>query len=140
MTLSVASKRLRRITIYGFLLASASNASLLAAQDTLPETKPLQLQGDLSAQMVSGIGEFLDDETEKSVETRKQFWNYDFSSREKFDGSVASNRDHLRKIIGAVDQRLPITALEYISDTSTPAKVAEDDRFTILGSMAKAFG
>jgi len=42
------------------------------AQDAAPLTgsKPLTLQGDLSAQMVAGISRFLDREIERSVTER----------------------------------------------------------------------
>jgi hypothetical protein len=37
---------------------------------------------------------------------------------------IASNGERLRKIIGAVDPRLPVTAVEFEGTTSTPALVA----------------
>jgi dienelactone hydrolase len=113
------------------LLAWAFRALLLGAEN-LPGTQPWEMQGDTSAQMVSGISVFLDRETEESTSSRKQFWHYDFSSRDKYESSLAPNRQHLRKITGAVDPRLPVPALEYISDTRISAKVAENDSSTVF--------
>lgn len=89
------------------------------------------MQGDLSAQMVAGIDRFLDRELERSVNDRAKLWHRDLASRAAYDKSVQPNRDHLRKYVGAVDPRLSVTALEYVSTTSTSAKLAETDRFTI---------
>src|SRR5262245_62033188 len=80
------------------------------AQETLPGTQPLTAAGDLSAQMVAGIDKFLVREIERSTEQRAQYWERDFSSRAAYENSVAPNRERFRKIIGAVDQRLPARA------------------------------
>jgi dienelactone hydrolase len=100
------------------------------AQQALPDTQPLTLQGDLSAQMVAGIDRFLTRETERSISERPQWWQRDFSSVDAYDKSVQPNRERLRRIIGAADKRLPLTALEIISGTASPAKIAETDCFT----------
>ncbi len=94
-------------------------------------TKPLTMEGDLSAQMVQGIDKFLMREIENSVAARQQFWQRDYSSKEAYDKSVQPNREHLRKIIGAIDPRAPVTALEFISTTEEVAKVAETELFRV---------
>ena len=108
-------------------------ATVTLADDhgALPDTKPLTLQGDLSAQMVAGIDKFLMREIEHSIVERQKFWQRDFTSREAYENSIATNRQHLRKILGAVDQRLPVTALEFVSDSSTPALVAETKLYSV---------
>jgi dienelactone hydrolase len=112
-----------------FILLWACYASL--AQEALPGTQPLALQGDLSAQMVAGIDRFLTRQTAESVAEREEYWHRDFSSAEAYDASVQPNRERLRAIIGAVDARLPVTALEFVSGTSNPAKVGETELFTV---------
>ena len=96
------------------------------AQDAapLPGTKPLTTPGDLSAQMVAGIDKFLLREIARAAVGRTHFWKRDFTSREAYEKSVAPNRERLRKIIGAVDERLPVKALEFVSDTSRPASIS----------------
>jgi dienelactone hydrolase len=97
----------------------------------LPETTALTLEGDLSAQMVGGISGFLDQQTAKAAAERAKLWHRDFSSREAYDQSIRTNREHLRVIIGATDPRLPLDALEIISSTANPALVAETDLFQV---------
>ena len=73
----------------------------------LDQTAPLEFHGDLAAHMVDGIHHYLDRATEAAAGSREKFWNRDYRSTERYNLSVAPNRDHLRRIIGAVDQPLP---------------------------------
>jgi dienelactone hydrolase len=98
----------------------------------IPGAAPLLRQGDLSAQMVEGIDRFLMRELEQSVTGRQTHWRRDFSSRERYEASVEPNRGRFREMLGMVDRRLPITALEYLSTTTTSAKVAETDKFSVM--------
>ena len=118
-----------RARLFSLILLWACFAGL--AQEVLPHTQPLTLQGDLSAQMVAGIDRCLTRLTAQSIGERQQYWQRDFSSAEAYDRSVQPNRERLRSIFGAVDARLPVTALEFMSSTSSPAKVGETESFTV---------
>ena len=87
----------------------------LQAQETLPGTQPLTATGDLSAQMVAGIDRFLTRETKESLAKRGK-----------------PDRERLRKIIGAVDTRTKVEALELITTTEQPAKLAEQKFFDVF--------
>ena len=102
------------------------------AQEALPGVQPLTLTGDLSAQMVAGIDRFLDRQTELAAVERARFWRRDLGSAEAFEKSIAANRERLRTIIGAVDPRLPVRALEFVGDTATPAKLAEAPGYEVF--------
>ena len=78
---------------------------------SLDQTAPLQLQGDLAARMVEGIHHYLDRATDATANSRDKFWNRDYESAERYNQSIAPNRDHLRRMIGAVDQRLPAAGI-----------------------------
>jgi dienelactone hydrolase len=106
-------------------------APFCPAQQILPATQPLTASGDLSAQMVGGIDRFLLRETASAVSNRTKLWQRDFSSPDAYVKSVATNRERLRMIIGAVDKRLPVDWLEYDSSTTSPALVAETELFTV---------
>src|SRR4051794_40881891 len=81
---------------------------------TLPGTAPLTLEGDLSAQMREGMRRFLQRETDRAVAERAAHWQRDCRSVEAYERSVEPNRERLRRCIGVVDERLPVTALEYL--------------------------
>ncbi|HSH96044.1 MAG TPA: hypothetical protein VK968_17995, partial [Roseimicrobium sp.] len=93
-------------------------------------TKPMTLTGDISAQMVAGIDRYLLRALDRSVASRPVQWQRNFTSRQAYEESVRLNRDHLRKIIGAVDDRLPVHSLDYVTTTLVSAKCVETDRFT----------
>jgi dienelactone hydrolase len=101
------------------------------AQEALPDTQPLTLSGDLSTQMVTGIDKFFARETAQSISERQNYWRRDFSSIEAYAKSVQPNRERLRRMIGAVDGRLPVAALELLGSTASPAKIAETEFFTV---------
>jgi dienelactone hydrolase len=115
-------------------LLLSSFAGLLAAQQGQPlaGTQPLALSGDLSTQMVAGVDRFLMRELDRSVQERPKLWQRDFSSPEAYAKSVAPNRERLRQCLGAVDPRLPVKELEYVSGSRTPAKAAETDRYRVF--------
>jgi dienelactone hydrolase len=102
------------------------------AADSLPGTKPLTEDGDLAAKMVAGIDKHLMRELDASVKKRQEFWKPEFSSPEAYTKSVEPNRERLRKILGIVDKRLPVTELEYVSSTNHPALVAETDDYKVF--------
>jgi dienelactone hydrolase len=103
----------------------------LPAQTPLPGTSPLTMDGDLSAQMIAGIGRFLDRETVAAVSARASRWQPDLSgNRTAYERSVQPNREHLARMIGVIDPRVPNVEMELIASMSVPAQVAETDRFT----------
>src|SRR5690349_4188347 len=95
-----------------------------------PGTAPLIDQGDLSAQMVAGIDSFLTKQTQQSLAERNKHWHREFSSLEAYNTSVQPNRERLRKVIGAVDPRVPITAIEFVSSTAGSSRLVETDAYT----------
>jgi dienelactone hydrolase len=96
----------------------------------LAGTEPLTRDGDLAAQMVAGIDNYLMRELAASVEHRKSFWKPDYSSVEAYQKSVRPNRERLKKILGIVDQRLP-PKLEYVGGPGEPALLAEAEGFKV---------
>src|SRR4249920_1413644 len=120
-------KRGSRLKMLG--VVSLQLALSCVGQQPLPNTELLTLEGDLSAQMVAGIQKFLVEQTDRSFVERQRHWKRDFFSREAYESSVQPNRDRFQRILGVVDQRLPVTKLEIVSFTDTPALVAETGLF-----------
>jgi dienelactone hydrolase len=99
--------------------------------EPLPDTQPLTADGDLATQMVVGIDKYLMRELAASAEKRKEFWKIDATSLKANAESVEPNREHLRKLLGVVDQRLPVKELEYVGSTDQPSLVAEADGYKV---------
>lgn len=112
-------------------LILAAGSTALGQGNGVPGAKPLESEGDLSAQMVAGIDRFLMKEIERSVSGRAEFWQRDFQTRAGYNSSVAPNRERLRKVIGAVDTRVPMTGVELVATTTQDAKAAETERFQV---------
>ena len=104
------SSAIRILAIILFVLPGASTVNA----QTLPNTKPLEPNPDFSATMVAGIHRFASRLIEQSTSTRKP------------------EREKLKAILGIVDQRLPISSLELVGDTSTPALIHETDQVRIF--------
>jgi len=102
---------------FRLLLTAAIAIALAQAQNTLPGTQPLTMQGDLAAQMVDGINTWLDRETSAAPNRRATYWKRDYTSAAAYEKSIAPNRDRLRRIIGATDQRA--TRPQMILDATT---------------------
>jgi len=85
----------------------------LGLAQTLPGTKPFETAAsgrELAAQMVEGISRYLDQALARSPGERQRLWRRDFSSPEAYERSIEENRRRFRKVIGAVDERVPFEA------------------------------
>lgn len=115
------------------MLAAAGWAHLAAgATPELPGAAPLGVRAEWSGEMVAGIGRFADRELERSLVTRAAYWRRDHSSPAAYRDSVAPNRARLRRLLGAVDARLPAPEMEWVASTRRPARVAATERYEVL--------
>jgi dienelactone hydrolase len=99
--------------------------------DSLPGTDPLREEGDVAARMVAGIHRYLDRETAAARDRRPGLWKLDRSSAAAYVRSLEPYREQLRRILGVVDKRLPVTELEYVGTTGSGALVAEGDGYSV---------
>jgi dienelactone hydrolase len=102
-----------------------------AAQSQLPGTDPLTIQGDLAAQMVDSINDYLLRESAAAPAGRSRFWQRDFSNAAVYSRSVEPNRAHLARIIGAVDPPVEVKALEYETSTASASLVGRGRGYRI---------
>jgi dienelactone hydrolase len=108
---------------------SVPNPAASPAPSTLPGTTPLTIIGDLAAQMVEGIHKHLLGATAASLESRPGLWNRNFRSARDYEKSIAPEREQLRKIIGAVDRRVPEPELQIVAATPAFPEIARGSRF-----------
>lgn len=84
----------------------------VSAQSNLPGTSPLISSSDFAIDMVEGIHKYLDAEQSKAPAKRVAFWNRNFTSAEEYERSISKNREQLKRIIGAVDPRVPFNSVK----------------------------
>ncbi len=97
----------------------------------LQGTAPLTFEGDLAAQMVEDLDNYVTRATEITAEKRETLWHQDYSSHTAYTESVEPNRHRFRKQIGCLDERLPNDTLSYVSSTNTPAHIAKGENYTV---------
>jgi dienelactone hydrolase len=103
----------------------------LHAQSLPPETLPLELEGDIAAQLVDGVDRFLLGELEQSVGRRAAYWQRDLTSPEAYNRSIQSNRERLAHILGMRDARTPMNELEFVSSTKQSDLLAETSLYRV---------
>jgi dienelactone hydrolase len=126
---------MRRLFLF---VASFAAVAAFAAEETFPGTALLTNRGDLSAQMVAGIDTWLMRETARLATNRTQFWKRDLTSREAYEKSITPNRERLRRMIGAVDERAPSRGFEEFAASYTntqPRLVARKLRWLVFADV-----
>jgi dienelactone hydrolase len=95
-----------------FIACILTCASILCSQP-LPGTAPLVREGDKAAQMVDGIVRYLERATGQQIPRR------------------SPSVERLRKILGVVDERVPMRGPELIATLDQPALLARADGFRV---------
>lgn len=94
-------------------------------------TTPLTYEGDLAAQMVEDLDNYVTRAIETAAEKRETLWHRNYSSHTAYTESVEPNRQRFRKQIGCLDERLSINSLSYLGTTNATAHIAEGENFTV---------
>jgi dienelactone hydrolase len=111
----------------------------IGAQTPLAGTVPLTTRGDLAAQMVDGINEYLLQATAESAGKRSALWQRDYESAERYERSVSPNRERLKKIIGAVDPRVPAVSVELERTLSVSDVIAKGTGYKVYAARWPVF-
>jgi cephalosporin-C deacetylase-like acetyl esterase len=101
----------------------------------LPDSSLLswpETEGALADRLMNGAHTFVERKIAESGQRRALLWNYDVSSAEAYEQSVAPLRQHLKLILGVVDaERVPHVSFERFSAYQDPAYVAETEQSTV---------
>src|SRR5579871_4697635 len=107
-----------RFPVRIFLACIFANFAIRAAE-ILPNTQPLTWTDDLSTRMHEAAHKDVDRMIADSIKNRAALWHRDFSSSGAYEMSIKPNREHFARIIGLVDQRLPVD-MERVGDAAKP--------------------
>ena len=97
----------------------------------LQGTVQLTHEGDLAAQMVEDLDNYVTLAIQTSAEKRRSLWNTDYSSHTAYAESIKPKRQRFIKQIGCSDERLPIDELTFIGTTKGTAHIGKGENFTI---------
>ena len=111
------------------LVLSFSLAPFAGNLETLPGTKPLTTEGDLSLKMIEQVDGFFLQMIDDSPTKRARLWSPDYSSQTAYAESVQPNRKRFARYIGVVEQRLGPRPLELVAALDRPSLVAETSQF-----------
>jgi len=98
-----------------FLLTMVQGGGSAVADERLPDTQPLTIEGDIASRMVDGIDRFLLRKTAESVAAREPFWQRDFASREAYTASLEPNRQRLAHMLGLRDARVEVPEMTVLA-------------------------
>src|SRR5262245_4814444 len=102
-----------------------------SSSKTLPGTKPLTIGRPLDEVMVAGISRFALQAMQQSPLRRDARWSRDYASVGAYVKSVDPNRERLRTIIGAVDQRETADGFELVAKLGHDGVVARSNNFVV---------
>ncbi len=114
------------------LTGIAHECSAIEFPEVLPKTERLEMEGDIASHMVAGIDRFLLQELAASRDLHEGLGPRDFSSPARYSASLAPRRERLAHILGAVDERLPLQALEYVATTAQSARIGRGRGYEIF--------
>ena len=122
-----------RFSVFCPLCVSVSLWLISSAQAApLPGTQPLEDKDDLAMKMVAGIDRYLMRATDAALARRLPAWRGTAPLPAEFEKSVEPLRRQLRKSLGVVDPRKPVTDLELVGSAKSPALVAETDSYEVF--------
>lgn len=106
----------------------------------LAGTAPLTTPGDMASNLVAGVDRFLLRKIDESVAGRSRFWHRDFSSRQAYEQSLATNRARLAHILGVRDRRVDKVELELCATPGRPALRGRGAAYEVHAVRWPAFG
>ena len=116
--------------IASLLIVIGTTTDAAHAAEPLPGTKLLTIAEPLDEVMVSGIDRFALRELDDAPNRRGLMWKRDYSSLPAYMKSVAPNRQRLRTIIGAVDQRKTGTGVNVVAAEGALVGMKTTSQFT----------
>lgn len=108
-----------------------SHAIAAEPANTLPNTQPLTIEGDIASHLVDGVDRFLLRKLDESVAKRESHWHRDFSSPEAYQKSIEPNRQRLAHILGLRDARVAFADPELMATTSHPALIGQGAKYQV---------
>ena len=104
---------------------------LASEPSRLPDTAALSLEGDVAAQMIAGIHRYLDRELAAADSDAEESLRSPADSAAPPAARVIAKRQEFARNIGVIDERQPVSALEFVCSTTDPFRVAATRTYDI---------
>ena len=114
------------LTAFPAFHVGAAPAAVLIGTARLEEST-----ANFPALIVRQWDDFLRHEIDRAAGERAKYWRRDYASAAAYAASLASNRDHLRRAIGAIDSRKPARDLELVGRLGQPALRAQTSTYSV---------
>lgn len=90
----------------------------------LPDTEALTREGDVAAQMIAGIHRYVDRELDAADTAAANALCAPAESAAALAERVVAKRREFARNVGVIDERAPVSALEFVCSTTDPFRVA----------------
>ena len=104
---------------------------LASEPSRLPDTAALSIEGDVAAQMIAGIHRYLDRELAAADCEAEESLRSPADSAATPAARAAAKRQEFARNIGVIDERKPVSALEFVCSTTDPFRIAATRTYDI---------
>ena len=104
---------------------------LASEPSRLPDTAALSIEGDVAAHMIAGIHRYLDRELAAADSDAEESLRSLADSAESPAARAAAKRQEFARNIGVIDERKPVSALEFVCSTTDPFRIAATRTYDI---------
>lgn len=98
---------------------------------SLPDTEPLAIEGDVAAQMIAGIHRYLDREIAAADGDAETALRSLADAGDAIAARSDEKRQEFARYAGVIDEREPVTALEFVCSTTEPFRIAATRTYDI---------
>lgn len=108
------------------------SAARVNAEDPLPNTQRLALEGDLAGNMIDAIDRFLLQQLDEARASRLTKWQEQAADSETYESFLRSNRAKLQSMLGVVDERVAFDSPQLLATLKESARIASTPRYDVL--------
>ncbi len=105
-----------------------------------PGTAPLEMTGDIASNLVSGVHRFVDRQADVVEAARARLWADLPASGDARESALVTNRARLARLLGVVETRPSLRALEFVASTVQSSLVATSGAVRVDAIRWTAFG
>lgn len=107
------------------LLLISLGSTDAAQDDRLPDTRPLEMEGDIASQMIDGITLFMENQSSVVRQSRVAYWEAALQGEADRDAFLQKRRDEFAQLIGLRDERVRGSSPVRVAPIDGPNRIAD---------------